>query len=271
MKPGINFNIPASDYHQAPGVSNSMLKQLSRSPAHLVEYLAHPPEQTPAMLMGSILHQMVLEPELPEFWRVKPSGMDGRSKAGREWMESGGSAPVVSWDDYQRIRGMVSSVSSHNTAQLALGMGNAEVSVFTRFDLGGVVDRKCRIDFVNDAGSLIDIKTTEDARPEAFARTAWNLKYHMQAAYYLDCWNAARPEGDAEKTNFVFVAVEKDPPYAVAVYDLSPDAISQGRSEYIKLLQLYMECRDTNTWPAYPPEVQTLDLPRWAKQRENLF
>ena len=77
------YDLPAERYHRAPGVSNSMLKHLARSPAHLQEYLQHPTEQTRDMLMGSVVHQLLLEPDKPWDWAVRPPGLDGRSKEAR--------------------------------------------------------------------------------------------------------------------------------------------------------------------------------------------
>ncbi len=267
---GIYLDLPAEQYHKAPGVSNSMLKRLDRSPAHLQAYLEQPQEQTPAMLFGSVAHQLLLEPERPWSWAVRPPGLDGRSKEGKEWKAKVGDRPVLDHEEWLNVEGAVASVRSHPTARLALGTGRSEVSVFRKFTLGDTVLRRARIDFVNDGDALVDIKTTEDARPEAFARTIFNMRYHVQAAYYLDIWNDSLPEGQCPKSSFVFIAVEKTAPFAVAVYDLSREAINAGRQEYIRLLQLYMECERTGIWPAYNPNIQEITLPAYARKRSEL-
>jgi hypothetical protein len=267
---GIIHGLPAERYHAAPGVSNSMLKHLARSPAHLQASLEQPPAQTPAMLFGQIVHQLVLEPNRPWFWAVRPPGLDGRSKEGKEWKARVGDKPVLDHAEWLKAEGVVASVRSHPTARLALGSGKSEVSVFKNFTLGRTVLRRARIDFVNDGNALVDIKTTDDARPEAFARTLFNLRYHVQAAYYLDIWNDSLTAGEKPKESFVFIAVEKEPPFAVAVYDLSREAINAGRAEYIRLLQLYMECEAQGEWPAYNPDVQEIGLPAWAQRKTEL-
>ncbi|HET7624385.1 MAG TPA: PD-(D/E)XK nuclease-like domain-containing protein [Verrucomicrobiae bacterium] len=264
---GIFHNLPARQYHAAPGVSNSMLKRLARSPAHLQTYLEQPPEQTPAMLFGQIVHQLLLEPDKPWFWAVRPPGLDGRSKEGKEWKARVGEKPVLEHAQWINVEGAVHSVRSHPTAMLALGSGKSEVSVFRKFTLGHSVLRKARIDFINDGNALVDIKTTDDARPDAFARTLFNLRYHVQAAYYLDIWNDSLSPGETPKESFVFIAVEKEPPYAIGVYDLSRAAINAGRQEYIRLLQLYMECEAQGEWPAYNPDVREINLPAWALRK----
>ena len=264
------YDLPASQYHAAPGVSNSMLKHLARSPAHLQTYLEQPPEQTPAILFGRIVHQLLLEPEKPWSWAVRPPGLDGRSKEGKEWKARVGNKPILDHEEWLNVEGVVASVRTHPTARLALGNGRSEVSVFMPFTLGRSVLRRARIDFVNEGNALVDIKTTEDARPESFSRTLFNMRYHVQAAYYLDIWNDSLPKGETPKESFVFIAVEKTPPFAVAVYDLARDAINAGRKEYIRLLQLYMDCEEQRHWPAYDPDIQELNLPAWATRKGDL-
>lgn len=67
MKPGIYDNIPNAEYHSGPGVSNSGLALIRRSPLHYrAKVLAandnH--ESTPAQALGTAFHAMMLEPEL---------------------------------------------------------------------------------------------------------------------------------------------------------------------------------------------------------------
>jgi hypothetical protein len=267
---GIVYDLPAEKYHAAPGVSNSMLKHLARSPAHLQTYLEQPKEQTSAMLFGQIVHQLLLEPNRSWNWAVRPPGLDGRSKEGKEWKAKVGNKPVLDHADWLHVEGVVSSVRTHPTARLAFGSGKPEVSLFKRFTLGRSVLRKGRIDFVNDGDALVDIKTTDDARPEAFARTIFNMRYHVQAAYYLDLWNDCLPLGETPKQSFVFIAVEKTSPYAVKIYDLSRAAINEGRKEYIRLLQLYMDCQVQGEWPAYSPDIQEISLPTYAFRKGEL-
>ena len=86
---------------------------------------------------------------------------------------------------------------------------------------------KARLDWVPDGPAMVDIKTTLDARKDAFSKALHQRRYFVQAAYYLDLWNALMP--DHQKTNFVFVTVEKFAPYAVSILDVAPKALAAGR------------------------------------------
>ncbi len=67
---------------------------------------------------------------------------------------------------------------------------------------------------------------------------------------------------------FVFIAVEKTPPYAVALYELDAEAVDLGRALARRDLARYANARDFGVWPGYPDAVQSLSLPKWATYAE---
>lgn len=269
---GIRQGLPLPEYLAAPGVSHTMLRHLARSPAHLRAYLAQPAEPTPAMLLGRVLHQRVLAPTQPAFWVVKPEGLKLSTKEGKAWHASVNHPPrVLSHADWEHVEGMAHAIREHATAALALRQGQAAVSLFAGLPaLGRLIRCKTRLDFVPRSGNaLVDLMTTEDARPEAFARTAFQLGCHRRAAFALDLWNTLAPPEDQRRA-FVLVVVEKEPPHAVAVYEMSTAAVAAGRASYRGLLALHACCAALGQWPGYDPEVRVLDLPDWVAGPEWL-
>lgn len=68
MKPGVYSNISNYDYHTGPGISNSGLSLVRKSPMHYrVKKLAAndnaPQVSTPAQMIGTAFHALLLEPE----------------------------------------------------------------------------------------------------------------------------------------------------------------------------------------------------------------
>ena len=106
---------------------------------------------------------------------------------------------------------------------------------------------------------MVDLKTTKDADWKAFQKSIANFRYHVQAAYYMD--NAKQLGAD----DFIFIAQEKDPPYAVAVYQLEETDIKKGREEYEVNLHQLKQCRKNNSWPGYGNMVMSISLPGWAR------
>lgn len=272
---GVWVGLKEETYRQAPGVSQSMLRVFARSPAHLQAMLAAPPEPTHAMVLGRIFHTLVLEPQAAPYWRIAPPGMDLRTREGKQWKSSAGRSAIITEAEWRNLQGMVEALWRHPLlSDGELLNGQAEVSLFRRWSPDQSVLRKARIDFVHNGPSLLELKTTEDARPEAFGRTYYERKYYLQGAYYLEAWNdGCREDSDStpqgRKSNFVIIAVEKAPPFAVVIYAADEASLRKGREDYTQLLQRYRECQASNNWPSYPTAAQALNLPSWAYTQQR--
>ena len=103
----------------------------------------------------------------------------------------------------------------------------------------------------------MDLKTTTDASPAGFARAVERYRYHVQAAYALDGWPQA---GGGLADQFIFVVVEKAPPYAMGLYDLSAVLLDAARALYRRDLATAAECLTRQHWPGYDPTIITLPL-----------
>lgn len=257
---GTFYNLPEDIYRQAPGVNISNLKLIGRSPAHYHARVTGPKQEpTAAMLFGTLLHSACLEPQkLAGSFVVKPEDMDFRSKVGKEWRDSQ-TVPIIDAGQATALREAAAKVLAHPTASLVLDGADKEVSVFKRRP-GSDLLLKGRLDAikVDDQGltTIADIKTTDDASSNAFARTIGQWGYAQQAAFYMDLVGASY---------FLFIAVEKTAPYEVAVYCLDEESIAFGRERNSRHLDLLELCKKTDQWAGYSQEIETITLPRWAK------
>ena len=95
---------------------------------------------------------------------------------------------------------------------------------------------------------LCDLKTTNDAAPFFWPRTINSRGYHVQAALYLDLWNAV---GVSPRSSFGHIIQESESPYEVCTRILSDDFLSIARGQYLKALKAYCICIKTNEWPGY--------------------
>lgn len=146
--------------------------------------------------------------------------------------------------------------------------GESEVTILTR-DAETGTPLKCRVDriFPNVLGSRIavDLKTCASASPEEFARAVANFRYYAQAAFYLRALDEAFPVG--EPWTFVFIAVEKEPPYAVATYQLS-EWLGRGNAEIRKNLNTLKACEESGEWEGYSVENDELPMTKWLAAKE---
>jgi hypothetical protein len=290
---GIFYDLPAHVYHGAPGFSNSMLKNME-PPARLPVYLAEKREPTAAQIIGTLVHARVLEPDKPlpkivvppetypapaDCSAVKqkkaqpgdPLPWHGSANYCKAWNQNNRAAGniILTQTEFDCVNGCVASIAKNPRCKEIFARGKSEVSLFRNFNYGGTVLRKARFDWLPLGNALVDVKTTQDASPEAFAKEILNYRYHVQAAYYLDIFNDSRAESEPPKECFIFVAVEKHPPYLTAVYNLEIKAIGQGRKLYIDGLVKYIDCASRNEWPGYSELVIDLDLPEYAYKKEK--
>ncbi len=252
-----------ADYRAADAVSKSDLDLIHRSPAHYRQEKDFPSPPTPAMVWGTMFHTFILEPDVFEAqYAVLPLGIDRRTKEGRaawdEWQEANAGKTPIDKPTLAELTAMRDSLHANPYASAALTGGSPELCFFW----DDVVPCKCRPDMVN-RGLIIDLKTTTDARPDRFARSCWEFRYHVQAGFYsygFERVNGCQPE------EFLFIAVEKSPPYAVAIYRASAAFREQGLREARSDLAVYAECLERDCWPGYPEMVQDIELPYWAQE-----
>jgi len=270
MKPGI-YSITSEQYHAADGVSRSMLEWLTppKTPAHFkAKYIDKliPNEETPALELGSLTHRCVLESETMDgAFHVRPADMSFTTKEGKAWREAHADKPILFAEQAEAMAGMRDSVWAHPKAAAILKGADFERSAFAE-DNGLLV--KARLDALPKAGNVIaDIKTCEKADLESVEKSMLKYGYFRQAAFYLHVANLC----GLGRSFFVFIFVEKTPPYAVACYTPCDTILEAGRMMIARDLQLLRNCRETNRWPGYSTNIEPCALPAFAmKQLEQI-
>lgn len=259
MTKDLLFGLPAKDYFAANRLNNSGIKKLLKSPLHFRTSLIEKEEDTKALILGSAIHCAVFESaDFKNRYIGAPEGVDRRTKEGKAvWadLESSGKT-ILTATDHETVTNTARSVLDHPTAQKLIRNGHPELTLFS--ELEGI-ETKCRMDYYIP-GVIIDLKTTEDASPSGFARSVANYGYDIQAAWYLDCCEAA----DFNAHTFIFIVVEKSAPHAVALYELDIQSIETGRAKYRKAIEIYKNCIDTGNWPGYSEAIEMVSLPAWA-------
>jgi hypothetical protein len=162
--------------------------------------------------------------------------------------------------DMARIRAMMASVRAHPLASRMIHDGDAEATLRWKDGITGL-ECKARVDYyVPRLGMVADVKTSEDARPDAFRKSVANYGYHRQDAFYRSAFTAV----GAAVEHFVFVVVEKQAPHAVAVYALDQEAVTRGFASVRADMAVLAECLRTDKFPGYETSIQTLSVPPWA-------
>lgn len=148
--------------------------------------------------------------------------------------------------------------------------GRAEASIFSEDPETGLLVR-IRPDYMLEPcaafpdGLIIDGKSTTDASTEGFARQVWNLDYGLQAALYTNAYQ--RHFRTRSRPKFLWLAQEKEAPFAAAYYGAGDDLLAHWDSKLDTMLPRVAQCLTSHYWPAYSTQVQDLQLPVWAQKQ----
>jgi exodeoxyribonuclease VIII len=266
-------NVEDSIYRSLDAANYSTLKQFRRSAAHARESLLNPPDQTAAMKLGSATHIAVLEPMLFDTLYAVAPKVDRRFKKDKiiweEFLKDNADKEVLTSAEWDQCRGMSdSALENPLVSELVFGKGHTELS-FVWLDKDTDEFCKGRIDRFGRLWGhsvIADLKTTENASPDAWAREVVKYQYHAQAAFYLDGLDTVSPVVDRR---FIWIAIEKKPPYAVAIYEPDAATMDKGRRMYRNYLRQWKACRESGIWMGYDAAIQPLLIPEWALRQEE--
>jgi hypothetical protein len=260
---GIYPDIPNEEYHRDPALGSTSLKTLAtRTPAHWKWESAHPVHKD-IYDLGTVAHSLILEDDVSGVVVI-----DVEAKRGKVWTEPAeaavneGKIPLKT-SEWELVKALRDSVMAHPIARAAFTGHKAEESVFWEED--GLL-LKCRPDAWKP-DMLVDLKTTVNADPREFPKSGYKLGYYQSAAHYQDGVLTAT----GELLPFVFVNVEKSPPYLVSVVQYDDEAMDLGRRMNAHAKDVARRCLETGEYPGYPA-VEPITLPLWAiYQSEDLL
>ncbi len=286
FKPRFAEGVSSEEYHADKAcVSSSGVRRAVRSAAQFKAYWSGDivTEETKTMRFGTLAHLAILEPKrfmegyalVPKFTGYTKKGelTDNPNclevqQAKEAWYAKLAPGTVaVTEEEYETLSGMLEAVLQHDDARVALTNGKAELS-------GWYVDKEtglhCRIrpDFLHFNGKvLVDLKTTRDCEAWSFGKDIYQMGYMTQLAMY--CAGAEAITG--EKVKFpTLIAIEKEPPYEVAVYVLDDAAMDLGMGMYRRGLRRIKEALISGVWPKYQSRAQNISLPAYAFYDDSL-
>ena len=255
------------EYRQHPAISRSELWHIRESPQKFKYYKENPPEPTPSLLFGQVFHKMLLEPVTFDDEFVVAPEVNRRTKDGKQMWEAFAAdhenQTIIPEEMYAKAKEMCEAVKREPLAVKLLN-GAAEVAFCWADEMTGE-DCKCRVDVLNASYSqpmIVDVKTTADASTDSFIRSAINYGYDFQAAMYFN--GVAKNIG--KKPLFVFIAVEKEPPYAVNILQADELMLRRGYDLFREYIGIYHDCKVSGNWYGYLGrlnQINNLALPSY--------
>lgn len=262
-EPGVYLGLDEVAYHSDLVVGGSLsstgAKTILKAPALFRHRLKHP-ETKLAYDEGTAIHVAILDDGYEKLyvapydsWQTKTAQEERRLAYAEGW------SPILpkTWETAARIG---EAVREHRLASRLLDDADTEVSMFAQDPDTGVWLRG-RADALN-APVMVDVKSTANSDPRAFARDAAKYGYHIQAGFYLHLSDLL----GLGVTAFAHLLVEKDPPHLVEVVELDEPALDRGRELARRAMERYRDCMSADRWPGRHPDdtFTTVSLPAWA-------
>jgi len=260
---------PDPDYRRQTGESQSHLKSILASPAHYQASAKRRFKPSSAMTIGTATHCKTLEGEetFAANFVLKPDNIKYTTKEGREWRDAQKGKTILANDGFDRqwdsVIGMTETLREldwFDPTQKDYRKFN-EVSFYWE-EMG--IPCKARLDRVqvtDDEIHVIDLKTTDSISFEKFQSKVVDLAYDFQAGWYTHAAELAY----GKPARFTFVAIERNEPWSVAVFEVPQEMLIEARAKNELALKTLKTCLETNEWPKYQCEPRILEYPRWYK------
>lgn len=237
-------------------LSFSSLTRFADSPLAFIDYKMAPKEPTPAMVLGTLVHRKVLEPEeyakTVHVWNGRRAGA-----AWKEFAEEHRSGSIITVSESEKIEAIALSVASHREASRLLeACDDFEMEI--RWKHMGTLHRG----FVDARGPgyIVDLKVTVNTTPKDLQRMIWDRQYYMQAAMYMH----GLVQNGYDVDEAYIICVQSQRPYSVRPVRLPSHYIVRGHHEWERLLRMW------DAWDGLPAHdhdgggIIDIDAPAWA-------
>ena len=267
---GAAKNLLNSDYHSLDSYwSSSDLKYMSaNSPMHFkakyIDKELEPMKQTPAMILGSLVHCMVLTPDDFEHEFFVMPDLNFRTNEGKAAKQEILAANVgkmsVTDEQIAIAQKMRESIMSNPEAARLLEPMKKELAFFWTCPFSNL-NFKAKLD--GSGGThFIELKSAISAEPGTFQRQCYNMNYDLSLAHYRQ--GISHVMGCEPKA--YFIVVEKTPPYICQVYLAGDSLFETGHTKWLDAVNKLEQGVKAGKWPGYADveETPTLDAPPWA-------
>jgi hypothetical protein len=229
-------------------ISASDIKNFLISPLYWFHKLNDgvPKDDGRHFIIGTALHELILEPSFfKENYLITPK-FDMRTTAGKsgyaDFMKVSSGKILLNIDEYEMIVKMGESATRNETFTNLIVDSYRELSCYTQDEKTGLLIRMRPDSFAKTKSTITDIKTCQSSSYKAFKSDVYKYSYSISAAFYCDFLN---------RENYVFCAIEKQPPYQTALYILDDEMIEYGRKQYRMALDLMRWSLDNEYWCTY--------------------
>lgn len=267
-------------YHAEPRWSSSKLKTFRASPAEAHgRYVARTlpaPDTSTAMVVGSIVNALLLEPERAVSY-IYVCG--AKTRTAKEYRDSVRDRPhqlVVTADEWEEGDGVAGALLAGRTeaarvARRLLTGGDGFSEYAHKWDDATGVPCKTMVDRLRMVGgwpAVVELKTTEDPDPARFKDHFIKMGYDAQAAFN----SRGLTELLGAAPRYYVVAARSRAPYEVAFQQIPVETLARGAEIVEADLRKLAACLAGGPWESpwetlIDGEIPFLPLPGWAQSR----
>ena len=230
----------------------SALSRMRQSPAHYRHYLDAKFKPTPAMLLGTIVHQIILGAREGKAVVIYEDAR--RGKAWTDFKAEHEGDEIVTRPEYDKAELIAEAVLANETVAGMLKHCAVERSMC--WTING---RECAgTPDLSHSSLVADLKVTASADPRKVAWHARDMGWLGQLAWYD---NAMTVNGDDSERAMYIIAVESKPPHCVTPMMLTTAAENEGRRLWRSCWERLAVCEENNDWPGYVRGIAALDVP----------
>jgi hypothetical protein len=98
--------------------------------------------------------------------------------------------------------------------------------------------------------------------PRGFSKAISDFGYHIAAGFYSMLIEQVYGK---PPTHWLHIAVEKEFPHSVSIYQLPASDIERGKAQARIGIARFADCLMSGKWPSYADEPVLIGLPQWAR------
>jgi hypothetical protein len=275
--PGI-YTISSDEYHKDPVIEPSLssslaFKLISESALHAKH--SHPRlvadpvrEESARMDIGSICHALMLE---GQDIAVVIDADNYRTKAAQEARDEArlaGKCPILAHEmaevkEMMKACGDQLAIYGQEFINAAFVSGVGERTLVWKESNG--IWCRARLDWLMESyAAIIDYKTTaRSAHPYVISRMAAGSGWLIQDSFYRRGFMSIF--GQEVEPDMYFVVQETYRPYALSVFEVSPQdrALAEAQIDYA--IKTWGECLKTGIWNGYSNKVERITSPAYVE------
>ena len=195
------------------------------------------------MQFGTLVHCLALTPlQLSDEFLI--ASYERRTKAGkaRYTKLAATGKIIITPDEFERAQAIIAAIKTHPEVRLLLSGGKKEKTLIQERGRG-LLPLKARLDIHHEHQRLVgELKTIHDINQ--IKTTMQRYRYPLSAAFYQEL---------ARALTVVFIFVQTREPFDIAVFDLLPLDLQEGREQWQSALQRFDQCWLKNEWPEAEP------------------